>query len=342
MTYKPNTNDPRVRRRIEHALDWSLYNLKETEPRSWYTRYLDQHLGYLHRDLGRYLRDTLLITHNRQWNMHTGDCKQYLLNAQGVKDLCMLLGLPLPTRYNNFKKQRVLQHAKRVFGHAIDSGIFDYEDKSDRLWNPIQNLPNAVRSELFHQYGYWYEYDIVSAAATIIPQYARQLGLNKSIDELDQYLANPRSWRDQLARELGCDLDQAKRIINAKFAGAKLGMQNSLAEYLNHDRIKMWRLKNSKQFERLTRDIKQCWDVIKINESRTRLNCRDKWMIYFKLERQVMGVIQRELKAISCRYFLEHDGWRCDRFVIPDEIETKIKHKTGFVIELEWNKSHSV
>ena len=147
--YKPNINDPRVRKRIEHAMDWCLYNLSETKSKQWSTRKLDKELGHTHRNLGQYLRRTLLTLDNSHWNMHTGSCKQYLLNAQGVKDLCTLLGLPLPRRYTKFKKQRVLDHARKQYGAVIETGLFEYDEKSNRQFNDIQNIPTALRTQLF-------------------------------------------------------------------------------------------------------------------------------------------------------------------------------------------------
>lgn len=339
MAYEPNAQDPRVRRRIEHAIDWCLYNLSETQPKQWYTRYLDKHIGHTHRKLGKYLRDTLLIVQDNHWNMHTGSCKHYLLDAQGVKRLCKLLGLPLPRRYTNFKKQRILQHAHKQFGNAIQQGVFEYEDKSNRLWNSLQNVPSNLRTELFHQYGYDYNYDIRSAAPTLLYQHAK---VQKPTPEIDAYHLDPSKWRHRLAQEVGCNLLQAKQIINARFAGAYLGLDNSLARHLNGNRIQHWRLKNSEQFQRLSADIRLMWTDIKEQEGGVRMNSRNKWSVYFRLERQVMNVIQRELRQMNCRYFLEHDGWRCDRFVVPNELEQKIKAKTGFVIQLEWHKSENL
>ena len=342
MAYDPKTQDPRVRRRIEHAMDWCLYNLSETQPKQWSTRKLDKELGHTHRDLGQYLRRTLLILNDGHWNMHTGSCKQYLLNAQGVKDLCTLLGLPLPRRYTNFKKQRILQHAQKTFGSAIKSGVFEYEDKSNRLWNGLQNVPSSLRTELFHQYGYEYNYDIRSAAPTLLYQYAQQAGIKNPTPEIDLYHKDPSTWRQALAQDVGCEVDQAKQIINARFAGAYLGLNNSLARHLKGNRIQHWRLKNSEQFKRLSVDVREMWNTIKEYEGGVRLNSRNKWSVYFRLERQVMSVIQRELKQMKCRFFLEHDGWRCDEFVVPNELEQKIKAKTGFVIQLEWHKCENL
>jgi hypothetical protein len=272
--------------------------------------------------------------------MHTGKCKEYLLNAQGVKDLCKQLGLPLPRRYTKFKKQRVLDHARKQYSAVIETGLFEYDEKSNRQFNDIQNIPTALRTQLFREYGYWYDYDIKSAAMTLIYQYAQQCGLTKSTPEIERYLADPNGWRNELAEAINCDAKTAKRIITARLEGATLRYDNSIHNLLGNSFIKMHRLKHLEQFQRISKEFTYLWDSIKKDRSDicVKWNGRLKAMIYFELERKVMRVVQRELTQMKCRFFLEHDGWRCDEFVVPNELEQRIKAKTGFVIQLEWYK----
>ena len=350
MNYEPRISDPRVYMRISTAMDWCLYNLNETKPKEWARVYLDRQLGHTHRPLGQWLRNKLLITQDTHYNMLTGKCKAYLLNAQGVKDICVLLGLPLPRRWTKFKKARVLKYSRAKFGEEIHSGLFEYTSSSNRQFNPIQNLPTNLRTQLFHEYGYTYNYDIRSAAPTLVYQYALQQNLKRPTPELDCYLNDPTEYRNSLATHIGCTPKQAKDLIIARFAGARFGRNNSLFATLEHKGILCERLKNNEKFERLTKDIKKCWDVIAQVKPKRKwcdvkdkwtmipMTCWDKWQVYFLLEKEVMSVIQRELTKMKCRYFLEHDGWRCDKFVVPHDLELAVKTKTGFVIQLEWTK----
>lgn len=353
MNYEPRISDPRVYMRISTAMDWCLYNLNETKPKEWARVYLDRQLGHTHRPLGQWLRNKLLITQDTHYNMLTGKCKAYLLNAQGVKDICVLLGLPLPRRWTKFKKTRVLQHSRAKYHTELATGVFEYEHKSNRQFNPIQNLPTNVRTQLFVEHGYVYDYDIVSASMNLIHQLAQSARtpkrgkptLNKPTPELDCYLDNPTEYRNTLANDIGIEPAMAKQIIQARLNGAPLRIGKKIYEdYLNNSRIHFYRLKTHKGFTRLTKEFTVLWDAIKRDQTYHlgRWSGKHKARVYFEQEQRVMRVIEQELTKNKCRYFLEHDGWRCDRFVVPYDLELAVRTKTGFVIQLKWTKTERV
>jgi len=89
MSYTPNFNDPRVVKRITHALGFASASLTTDKSRQWTTRELDKHIGRSWHSLGKYLRDKLLIcTNDVYWfGTHGSKCKEYRLNHRGYEEL---------------------------------------------------------------------------------------------------------------------------------------------------------------------------------------------------------------------------------------------------------------
>lgn len=331
MTYQPNFQEPRIRRRTETVLGWCAASLSTDKPRFWTRKQLDKRFGQSHNDLSGWLRSQLLIE-ACTYNMYLGRAKTYLLNEPNFLKLQAEFW-PAKTQVNTAS-----DWAAKEYQAQFDSGDFEYQDKSQRLWNDLQRIPTAIRRPLFAQNGYRYEYDIEACAPTLIYQYAIKCGLTRPTPRLCQYLDNRTELRSRLEQDLGCEPNQAKRIITAMFSGARLGVGNSIAAILNNNLHQVQKLSSLKYIKDLQKDIKKCWDKIKVQEESLRLSSRDKWLIYFRLERSVMDVIKKYLKKNSLRYFLEHDGWRCDQAIDPIDLEVLVKRSLGYQIKLEWNK----
>jgi hypothetical protein len=225
--------------------------------------------------------------------------------------------------------------AKEQYGAEIASGCFEYKDKSDRLWNDIQRLPSDIRRPLFAEQGYHWEYDIRACAPNLIYQRARKEGLTRPTKTLDAFLADRQLYRQALAEHLDCSESAAKQIITSLFSGAKIAQGYAISQLLDNDPKKLNILKNNLWVKELRKDIKKCWDAIKSSETSLRLKSRDKWMIYFQLERSVMNVVRAELNKLSVRYFLEHDGWRCDTHVDEYSLRLSVRKRTGYSVDFD-------
>jgi hypothetical protein len=227
MTYNPNFNDPRVQKRIQHALGFVKGVLTTTKPKSWSTRYLDTHLGSQRNQLSKYLREVLLITTNPHWNKDTGKCKEYLLNESGVRYLrgridntitdtweeygvssetlekkTTTLSIPYcsgsPSITQTWDYRLVNDWCRREFQRELEELSFEYTEKSDRLWHPLQNIRSQYRSPILAESGLVHQYDIAAAAPTLIHQHAQQLGMDLWLDTLRNYLKNKTQIRYQL------------------------------------------------------------------------------------------------------------------------------------------------
>lgn len=332
--YTPNFNDPRVQLRINRSIDYALANLSKNKPTQWSTRQIDNWFGSSHNKLSALIRSEFLICVDPYYNPEKGIAKKYLLNVDGLAKLAAKINRNIIPCAVHLKREK-LNSADNLYAKQIESGDFQYKLKSNRLWNDIQNLDNATRKPLFTNYGYIYEYDIVSSAPNILTQYARSLGLEKNIDTIDDYLKDTAYYRNRLAKLLSCDLSTAKQLITSRFAGARFGSRNSIFNQLNGNWIQYNRLKNDAWYLALTKDIKTLWDSIKIARGVNRLNARDKWDIYFSQELRVMRSVHRYMDKYSMRYFHEHDGWRCDQAIDVRKLKLHIERTSGYWLEFD-------
>lgn len=333
--YKPNFNDPRTIRRINKSLNWALACLSPTKPKQWSTRKIDSVFGNQGNKLSKMIREQLLTVYDSYYNPEQGRSKTYLLNLQGAQSLGYKIGRQIIPCALHLHQEKI-RSADQLWGKQIAQGVFEYQEKSNRLWNDIQNLDNATRKPLFANYGYVHEYDIKSAAPTILYQLAKHSGLTRPVPTVEEYLQDPDQLRTSLANNLGIDRKTAKQLITSRFAGARFGRENSLFKQLNQDTHTHWLLKNDVWFELLSQDIKKIWDAIKKNESCGRMTARTKWSVYFREELRVMRSVHKYLDRTSLRYFHEHDGWRCDSPIDIRELKLHIQKQTGYWIEFDW------
>jgi hypothetical protein len=354
MTYQPRFSDLRVQRRIRRAIGFVRGTMSTTQPHAWSTRYIDQWFGQSQNPLSRYLRDQLLIVTKHHWNKDTGECKEYLLNQSGLDQLTTAIGLT-----NNYPI--VLQVAQDQFQTELDSGAFVYNDQSSRLWHPLQNWRRDAKRQILDHSGYQYHYDIECCAMTLIHQHSQRIPeivlngrwqqgpMDLYLFALRDYLRDRTGIREQIAHEVEIDPDLVKRVITALLAGARLSTnrESQIYQLLSGDIARIRFLQQHEYLTQLRADIRVMWDYIRptmSRRSRTQPNgkqrmmpisSRQKWGVYFDLERQVLNEIREFLCERGIRHFLEHDGWSCDREIDLTELQERILERTGFQLEFE-------
>ena len=384
MKYTPNFNDPRVLSRITNALGFTCAVLSD-KPHAWSTRYIDKHFGQSTTDLSKWLRKHLLVTTSERYNKDTGECKEYAVNSIGVRYLRDVLSnktrdsfnvwemnsknirnedlreliecrvdITSPTTYPSVydldldEPARGIQWAKQEYADELKSLEFEYEDKQHRLWHPLQNVRKNFKKTVFADAGLNYQYDIECCAPTLIHQYAQKLDMDLYLFALRKYLKD----RKEVRREIGefCHIteDQAKRVVNALFAGAKIAnnSQTSIYKMLNGNESSIKKLQEMKYITDLRADIKVCWDYIKTHHYFNTIKCkngltrrvpmssRQKWNIYFEQERDVLESVKRYLDLTNNKYFLEHDGWTTNEIDI-NELRDYIMSETGYKISID-------
>nr|WP_315248259.1 hypothetical protein [uncultured Duganella sp.] len=361
--YIPNFDDPRIRKRVEKALGWTLGCVRG-EPREMAKGWIDANLGQQQNALGAWLRAKLLVCRDSRY-FFGGDvskCKEYSLNQAGWNEVSgMLLGIeeaseaePMQCDGDGKKAQDmelVRAWARQSYKDELDTKEFQYEEKEcARLWHPLQNITKEAKAHIWKHEGLGFNYDIKACAPTLIMQHAQHLGFDEWLYGIKEFLSDPTEFRRHVAQVAGLnynDEDQAKKVkalINAMFCGAKLGANKDFAlfQLLDKNREVVKRLQNDAHLMLLKDDIKRCWQVIETsmttfrneNGRKLALSSKQKWGRYFDLERKVLNAVRTYLDKNGFKYFLEHDGWRTDKEVNIVELQAYVELQTEFRIEI--------
>ena len=365
MTYTPNFADPRVERRIKRAVGFATACFSEDKARSWSTRYIDKYFGISSNPLSKYLRDTLLICTDQHYSSLSHVSKKYKLNPQGVS----LLTQPTTTCVLQVS---AVDWAKEEFEQELSTRVFKYTNKSNRNWHPLQRVRREIKREVFRDSNLKYQYDIQCCAPRLLLQYSQQipevLDSNKLVGpqnnkralwlqgpmdlwlpNIQAYLKDRTTIRNELAQRADISVDEAKKIINALFAGARIALNedSDIYQLLQGDIARIHYLKQDPFISGLRDEIKIMWDYIRpVMPKRTittragqvkqlGISSKQKWNLYFSLEMQVLTAITDYLTETNNKFFTEHDGWSCERQVDQIQLIDFVRTKTGFDIELD-------
>lgn len=350
MAYTPNFNDLRVIRRCRRAMGFTVALVSPTKPTPLSTRFIDRHFGISSNKLSKYLRETLLICVDDSYNMDSGECKKYIYSTDGMTFLANTINNSA-TLNETFLKEEATEWAIETYEEELKSLDFQYEEKTHRLFNPIQNIRSKIRKDLLAKYGLGYQYDIVCCAPTLLYQYSFMVpdATGEILTTLEHYLQNRRAVRYGLAKEAEITVEQSKQIINALFAGAHLttNVESSLFKLIDCDIGKMRFLQQHVYLTKLRSDIKTMWDVIKpshpveyyittTGKTRKRpFNSKAKWHIYFELERSILEEIKTYMKEIDSKFFLEHDGFTCQKEIDSVDLSYWVQAGTHFKVHFE-------
>lgn len=325
--YVPNFKDPRIQKRCIGALEFCEQHLAHRKI-TWISRKeIYKHFGNTSRDLGKYLKDLLLKTEDSYFNMSTGQCKKYSLDRNGFTNLKQSLGI-----------DEVPFGVTDAVSQQLESGAFEYTRLSDREFHSLQFKPKYKKQRILRKFGYRYEFDIKTAAHTLILQYARGLGYNEPTPALDLYIRNKDQIREELAESAGIDSSQTKRILTGILQGASLSPwhTNLIFAQVNYRRDVLEHLRSNTFIKQYQEEVRSIWKHIKNTRGVTeRMSGRVKSAIYRELESSVRCCIQKYLKKHKNIHFFEHDGWTCREMPDVNQLLQQVKRQTGFVIELD-------
>ena len=351
LTYTPNFTDPRVVRRVRGALGFARACFSETKPRAWSTRYIDRHFGQHTTDISRWLRKQLLITTDSHWSKDTRKCKQYVLNGTGYEQLVTQFKSDNDATINvlEVSKELVTNWAQAEFKDELAAKIFTYNDIKNRLWHPLQNLRREDKRLVLAQANFKFQYDIQCCAPTLIHQLAQRYEMDLYLPHIEGYLANRKYVRDTIAHNVELDPSAVKIIITALFSGAKIGNNPTFAIYklLDGDLARLTYLKQDSYLTGLREEIKTCWDYIKtslprravVNKNNKQqmlgISSKQKWGVYFDLERQVLNSVINYLNLTDNQFFTEHDGWTTTNEIDQQELIDYVVQTTGYRIRID-------
>jgi hypothetical protein len=328
MTYQPKFTDPRVQKRIRNAIQF-VEQYIDSKPVPVAQSQIYRFLGRTDTAIGQFLKDQLLICTDHYCNWQTHQCKKYVRNQDGLVNLKQQLGITSVKITDRIQEQ-------------LDSGEFEYVEKSNRFFNPVQYLPRRIKRPLLARNGYNYNYDIECASATLLYQYAQRIHKDLTLPAIEQYLANRTQIRNDISIKYNIPMDRVKKMITALFNGAPLSLSNqtSLFHLLDQDYSLIRKLKADESLSGIRDDIKSMWAIIspelKQKLQVKRLGSKHKASLYRELEREVMSVIKRELRRTKNKFLLEHDGWTCRDAVDITYVRSCVRSSTGYVINIDW------
>lgn len=338
--YQPNFNDPRVSARVMQSLHWTKKYISPTKSNWLATREIDRHLGSQRNDLSKYLRGKLLICTSERYSKEHKKCKEYRLNQEGFDYLM--------TQTNKQLHYSVVEVSDDLV-EQLKTGDFQYNDSSNRLFNPIQNIKREPKRILLKEHGYNYEYDIQCCAYSLIVQYAQRCGMDEYPCAVHEYIKNRKQIRERISKECEIDEDVVKRIINGLLQGAIISHdeQTTIIKELGGDHSRIEWIKQDEFIQELKKDIKMIWSYIRPHmqlrtittksgiTKRVPISSKQKTCVYRELERQVLNEVRNFLEESSQRYFLEHDGWTCERELDINELINFVQTRTGYLIYID-------
>jgi len=344
MTYQPNFSDKRCQQRIVKAITFCKKYLREDRPQALGTRWIHHkdNFGSQRHELGRYLRELLLICVDERYNKDLKITKKYRLNGTGLK----FLEENVDT--TNTQTTYSVAHLSNKFQKEVETGI-NYKDSSSRRWHWLQNHRRQEKQQVLADSGFKHNYDIVCACPTLLLQYSQQLGNDEYMFKINDYIKNRTAIRQQLAIQAETDEQVIKRLINGLFQGGQISAYSQSTSFLelDGDLAKIKFLQQHEFIIGLKQDIKVMWSCIKPQcQKRTKkdkngitrtlpISGKQKTAIYRDLERIVLDSIVEFLRETNNRHFLEHDGWACENLIDEIALNEFVRTRTGFDIKFE-------
>jgi hypothetical protein len=345
--YKPNFNDPRVRTRVEAVLAFCKPMLLQRKAKPISSANLTKAFGNQKTPLAERLRHKLLQQESSY--VPGKQSISYSLKRDGYTELAAAIGQPVPVD---------IDVARELYGGiASGAAVPEYTEPTigARRYTPVQNLSRALRADLFKG---WFDYDIEAAAPTLI--YQRACGVYRGLypertqvpyPSIAKLVEDRTSVRRHVADVTGLDLSAAKSIVVALFFGAKLVPHEKQAIYrlVGMDWSIMDRLKADPFLQAFRREVAGMWLMVLMDENarngRVAFNggpvvrkpatkSKQRMAVYLRLERQVIDVIEGDLRKAGVPLVLIHDGFMARTKIDVQAMEQAVKEQTGYSIRL--------
>lgn len=357
--YKPNLNDPRVRRKITAVLDWALPKMNLDEPFQCHKKTLTEVFGnQTSNQLGKMLRAKLLREQSSSYRPKNvageGYCKTYRISESGFNRVsAMLFGeMTVPDSESKARKYSIHYAQQKYADELAGTKPFLYEEKSYRLHHELQRFRRELKHQIFDG---WHDYDISTAMPSIFWNLHKKamaqvgwanpaFGVSMTrLATLEHYIQNKAACRAKIAQSAGIDLELAKQLINGLFLGMKLVLHHTCSAFkLLGFNPKKFNLFASDPFVlALQRDIRRFWVWTARRIAHDRKLAKQapikKSLLYFYYEKVVLDVVRIYLDEKGCTYFLEHDGFKVKEAVDLVQLSSVVKEKIDF--DLIWEES---
>ena len=322
-TYEPNWANKAVQAKLKSSLEWCNFCLNSI-PKPVSSNELNKVFGSANHAMSAYLRANLLIQSGQY--IIGKKCFDYSLNRVGYEKL--------KAKCSNAIMFSTPKLIKERYKEQLQSFEFEYNTKSDRYYHGLQNIRRDKKAEFWTVNGLPFDYDIEACAPTILLHLAKKYGfLDILAEDIDSYLQNKNQMREHVAQVGMCDLNTAKRVINAMFNGAKIStspFQHALDGISTQGKKA---LKEDKRVRLLVMSIKHMWMYIERAEGKLKKSTQ-KWSVYFRYERRILDAAKNYMDRHDVKYFTEHDGWRCNQELDLIDMTDEIQKKTGIRVKL--------
>lgn len=325
--------DPRIKSRIIKTFEYISLNICFDEEIEISRDIFRQFLGYETNSLSKILKTKLFVCVDHYFIPNTKGgktplAKKYKLNPEGIIEVANYFNIGQPEI-----APTIFERVSKKFHHELTTGNFKYKTTSHRDYHYLSSGVNkGIRNEILSSYGYNIEYDVVSAAPTIL--YNEYLKITKvKLVALEQYLQDPKKFRTEIAQETNSPYEKVKELItafayNADFSRHKDKSALAIAESI--ELLDTW-IKN-KKLKDLHRAFKKMYKAIKDH-----YNYKDAGAValfYFEIEERIRNVLIDYCREKDIQKFIIHDAivvrQKLDTVEISKRIENVIGYKVFF------------
>lgn len=342
--------------KLEHILPYVMFWRKLGTP-SLHSKVVNHKV--FTNELGKKFKEALLICVDDSYSNFDGSeyTKKYQVNDRNLAKIvqsattlmqpaiCVLVFKPEKEVNNWVTAYYKKKYAKELAGEKQ----FNYNDKSYRLWNELQNLTSDDKSEVF---GDTLPFDYDVSTSLISHMLGDVQKLDKKFDPKEfhliiEYRDNKKEIRNKVGELLDLPYDSVKELFSYINNNGIISTSPfmSLMKIVGHDKCKVEVIKKNEFFRRYRRQIKMLWSrwIFKNNmevwfkddKERIHIQNKKRYTLYFFNERKLLDVIKSYLDSNGFIYFLEHDGFRSDRSVDLDKLHSYIRTNLQVEIRLE-------
>lgn len=213
-----------------------------------------------------------------------------------------------------------------------------YTIKDNRYYNAMVMMPKIMRFHIERSnFGFddIYDYDIVSAIATLTAQHALKFNPSLNQKKTIEYSINKKPFIDLLVNKYGLTSQHAKKVYTGIFNGAKVGYKK-----LDLDFHTAMLLKNNPIIIALQNEFDLRHETFVANNAYDKKGSPSEQhsALYFALERKTMAVVLMRLEQIKEKYGLVHDGFYCQTSDLASMLERDIKELIGFDVKIKEEK----
>ena len=283
---------------------------------------------------------------NRQFKLSKEDIKQQTTQQQAID--CTFFQDDLFSEIDDTVLRKRYNIYANIFSSEL-SGLksFDYKDISYRRFHLLQNIKREYQDIFFSKSIFKYKADINTAALSSIISFIEQtseVDVELTFPIIFEYMSDKDKYRKNISKLFGVDEAKAKKIFAHLSNKGIISFSNftSWRDLIEDDIVgsKTMSARKDIWLMQFYEEIKYMWKLAKSSANKSGLvpftvTDKNKFDLYFWLERQIIECAEEMLKARNNKYFLLHDGWISAKEINPKEIEQAIYLKTGLHIKID-------